>query len=103
VYHSSELGIVFGTYPRANATVFQDALSRYVQHLWANFAKDPYGFKASAWPAGPNATGVLGGGLRVEDGAHGSGPYITVLNSSGIGELDKRCGLYQGVYNALGH
>ncbi|KIW70213.1 hypothetical protein PV04_02505 [Phialophora macrospora] len=101
VYHSSEIGIVLGTYPAANATVFQEALSRYVQHIWAEFAKDPYNWKA--WAKGPNATGVLGGGVRVEDGPKASGPYLTVLNRTQTDVVDKRCGLYQAIYDAHAH
>ena len=101
VYHSSEIGIVLGTYPKANVTVFQEALSRYVQHIWANFAKDPNNFKA--WPQGANATGVLGGGVRAEDGPQGSGPYMTVLNRTQTDLLDRRCSLFDEIYDALGH
>ena len=101
MYHSSEIGIVLGTYPLANATVFQEALSRYVQHIWANFAKDPDNFKA--WPKGANATGVLGGGVRAETGQKGSGAYLSVLNSTQTDLLDRRCALFQTIYDALGH
>jgi hypothetical protein len=90
-----------GTYPLPNATVFQEALSRYVQHIWANFAKDPENFKA--WPSGADAMGVLGGGVRVEDGVHGAGAYMTVLNRTAEDAVDKRCALYQGIYDVLGH
>ncbi|KAK8119225.1 para-nitrobenzyl esterase [Apiospora kogelbergensis] len=42
-YHSSEIPIVFGAYPEANATADQARLSKAMQTAWANFAKDPYG------------------------------------------------------------
>jgi carboxylesterase type B len=42
-YHSSEIPLVFGTYPTAGAMSQEIALSKYMQTAWANFAKDPYG------------------------------------------------------------
>ena len=101
VYYTSEVGIVLGTYPPLNATVFQDALFRYMQHVWAEFARNPVNF--NAWPRGADAIGVLGGGVRAEDGMHGSGLYLEILNASQIGVLDKRCGLYRGIYDGLAH
>nr|POE72806.1 para-nitrobenzyl esterase [Quercus suber] len=44
-YHSVEIPEVFGTYPLSNvlgdATKTQIALSKYMQGVWAGFAKDP--------------------------------------------------------------
>lgn len=55
VFHSSEIGLVFGTYPRVNVSAQEYALSNYMQAAWAAFAKDPR--------AGPgwNELGSLGG------------------------------------------
>ena len=33
--------MVFGTYPRKNATVQEATLSQFMQKAWADFAKDP--------------------------------------------------------------
>ncbi|KAF5854940.1 hypothetical protein ETB97_010554 [Aspergillus alliaceus] len=41
-WHTSEIGLIFGTYPRDNrTTVQQSLLSRYMQRTWADFATDP--------------------------------------------------------------
>jgi carboxylesterase type B len=102
VYHSSEIGIALGNYPVTNATVFQEALSRYVQHIWAEFAKDPYHFKA--WPQVLNGTGALGGGVRVSDGPRASGKYLTIVPATEMENVvDKRCKIYDPIYDVLGH
>ena len=93
---------MLGTYPHPNVTIFQEALSRYMQNLWANFAKNPTGFNAVAWPSGPGAMGVLGGGVRAEDGGRRSGAYMVALNGTGVGVVDRRCALFEGVYDMLG-
>ena len=59
VYHSSEIPLVFGTYPTAGATAQEVALSRYMQTAWARFAKDPTG--GPGWP-------MLGSELDVDLG-----------------------------------
>lgn len=66
-YHSSEIPSVFGTYPLSNklgeVTPTQVELSKYMQGVWAGFAKDPSG--GPGWPKlGSNfgkELGVLGG------------------------------------------
>ncbi|EXJ66407.1 uncharacterized protein A1O5_10559 [Cladophialophora psammophila CBS 110553] len=107
VYHSSEIGIVMGTYPATNATAFQRRLSRYVQKVWADFAKDPYYNSSSPstppWPQVPAAMGMLGGGVRAEDGPDAKGANLTVLNRNQTDVIDQRCALYQAFYDALGH
>ncbi|KAK2737539.1 hypothetical protein FQN55_001042 [Onygenales sp. PD_40] len=40
-YHSSEIEIVFGTYPREGATAQQAALSKSMMNAWTDFAKNP--------------------------------------------------------------
>ncbi|OQV05709.1 hypothetical protein CLAIMM_10396 [Cladophialophora immunda] len=116
VYHSSEIGIVLGTYPLQGATAFQRRLSRFVQKVWADFAKDPYynsssqaGSDHSAatpaappWPQVPAAMGELGGGVRVQDGPDAQGPYLRVLSQNQTDLIDQRCALYQAIYDALG-
>lgn len=94
-----------GTYPHDdNTTVFQEALSRYMQHTWASFAKNPTGWSNNAtWPAGAAHMGVLGGGVRADDGPDATGTYLQVLDRNHTDVVDKRCQLYQSVYDALGH
>lgn len=66
-WHSSEIPSVWGTYPTTNefGTVTEDqiALSRYMQGVWAGFAKDPSA--GAPWPRLGSAfgreLGVLGG------------------------------------------
>ncbi|KGO48753.1 Carboxylesterase, type B [Penicillium expansum] len=41
-WHTSEISLVFGTYPRNYMTTPQQIeLSKFMQHSWASFAKDP--------------------------------------------------------------
>jgi carboxylesterase type B len=88
VYHSSEIPIVFGTYPQGNANQEEVKLSQYMQTAWANFAKDPSGGPGWAnWPE----VGVLeaAGGEAVE-------------TSVEAGALDQRCALYAAIYAEIG-
>ncbi|PPJ52325.1 hypothetical protein CBER1_10650 [Cercospora berteroae] len=50
VYHSSEIPIVFGTYPEENATTQQTQLSAELQAIWAGMGRNP--------SAGPGRTEV---------------------------------------------
>jgi carboxylesterase type B len=86
VYHSSEIPLVWGTYPRANATVEEHTLSQYMQKAWARFAQTP--------TAGPGWTGVP------NVGALGTGG---VLNTTvGAGVIDRNCHFYRPYYNKVG-
>jgi carboxylesterase type B len=63
-YHTAEIPMIFGTYPRANATQTQKDLSTYMQSTWAGFVKDPYA--GPGWPQlgstwNGHELGVLGG------------------------------------------
>ncbi|KAM3421370.1 Carboxylic ester hydrolase [Cercospora zeina] len=62
-WHSSEIPSVWGTYPASGATRTQAALSKYMQGVWAGFAKNPS--RGAPWPRlGSNnglELGVLGG------------------------------------------
>lgn len=49
-YHSVEIWSVFSTYPTANSTAAQRALSSFMRGTWARFAKDP--------EAGPGWRGI---------------------------------------------
>lgn len=42
VYHSSEIPLVFSTYPQTNVTTQQYALSESMRGTWAKFAKNPW-------------------------------------------------------------
>ena len=86
VWHGSELPLVWGTYPRANATNEERNLSAAMQTAWASFAKNPV--------AGPGWDQV---------------PRVAALGSNGVlktivnaGTLDRNCPLYRAYYNAVG-
>ena len=86
VYHNSEIPIVFGTFPTANATAAQRQLSEVMQTAWADFAKDP--------TAGPIGWAQY--------------PLVNVLGPEATEKrvnasvLDARCALYREVYEATG-
>ena len=89
VFHSSEIPLVFGTYPTAGATAQEIALSKFMQAAWAKFAKDP--------TAGPGWS-ALGTSGEIGD--------LGALGSSGVKlvkplPLDARCPLFAPIYVAL--
>lgn len=96
-YHSSEIPEVWGTYPLSNqygqATSDEINLSKYMQHAWANFAKNPSG--GPGWPKlGSNGgveLGVLGGKNNT------AGEYTAPLITS-----DYPCYLYEPALIAAG-
>lgn len=68
--------LIFGTIPvPPKPTTFEMALSKYMQRIWGNYAKNPYA--GPSWPAYP-AVAVLGTGGRFE----------TIMTA---GDLDTRC------------
>lgn len=94
VYHSSEIPIVFGTFPAQGSTAQERALSRSMMTAWANFAKNP--------SAGPGWNPV-----KTQDdetlaifgniGGVASSSYHTTGSSS----IDQNCGLYEWIYAAV--
>jgi carboxylesterase type B len=91
-YHSSEIPIVFGTYPQTDVTAQESALSQYMRGAWARFAKNPV--------AGPgwNAIGTFAGtdlGVLGTNGTSG----VTVIKES---DVDGRCEIFTPLYNLLG-
>ncbi|KAJ0413140.1 Carboxylesterase [Aspergillus carlsbadensis] len=87
-YHSSEIGLVFGTYRQQGATGFQSELSRFMQKAWADFAKDP--------AAGPGWGAVTDVGVL---GAWGEDGPVTVRTVGGE-VVDSRCALFEELYAA---
>jgi len=85
-YHSSEIAIVFGTYPRANATEEEKSLSQYMQGAWARFAKNPN--TGPGWPAVPSVADL------------GSSGVLNTPTTAGF--IDRKCYLYRPYYNSLG-
>ena len=101
VYHTSEISLIFGTYPKQNVTAQQDQFSKLMQTSWANFAKHPYlGPGWEAWPdvavlgpvQGSQGDAVVSGGLI----------YDASVNASGKGRLDGHCELFLPIYEKLG-
>ncbi|KIX92340.1 uncharacterized protein Z520_11948 [Fonsecaea multimorphosa CBS 102226] len=87
VYHSSEVEIVYGTYPRANATSLEVQTSKYMQRSWAMFAKTP--MAGPGWKQVPNVAAI---------GSPGKDMEVNVQDAV----IDKRCGLYTSYYTELG-
>ena len=119
VYHSSEIPLVFGTYPVANATTQEVALSASMMGAWARFAKNPKAGpgwnEVSTGASGTVLTGatgkVVGGvyassGGKVEPGAFSLGVFGNRLDAMGSGvtvinpyEVNHRCELFVPLYN----
>ncbi|KAK8868421.1 Alpha/Beta hydrolase protein [Apiospora arundinis] len=94
-YHSSEIPIVFGTYPAANATAAQARLSRTMQTAWADFAKDPYG-AGPGWAA--VGSGEAGGGYPVVALDVETDPSVKGWRMMDNGTLDSACGMFESLY-----
>lgn len=78
VYHGSEVPLIFGNLPSPpKPTAFETKLSKYMQDVWANFAKDPHA--GPPWPQYPSVA-VLGNMNRTE----------TTVSAA---ELDTHCAL----------
>jgi carboxylesterase type B len=120
VYHSSEIPIVFSTYPTENTTTQEYALSTAMRGAWARFAKNPMG--GPGWNAvGTGTAGqvlvgaeqvVVGGVYQDASGEAVDGTWNTGLFgnrdnalSSGVtvidqSEVDSRCALFEPIYEA---
>lgn len=92
-YHSSEIPLVFGTYPRENTTDEQVALSKFMQTAWAKFAEDPV--SGPGWPSYGTKGGVNSAGLAVLDAPKGENLKMIPQHN-----VDYRCSLYNGIYGA---
>ncbi|KAJ5188123.1 Alpha/Beta hydrolase protein [Penicillium cf. griseofulvum] len=67
--HTSEIDLIFGTYPRDNQTTDQQiTLSKHMQKSWADFAKDP--LSGPGWERVRNGIGDLH--IFGADGARGT-------------------------------
>ncbi|GMG10270.1 unnamed protein product [Aspergillus oryzae] len=93
-FHAAEIGFVFGTYPKENATQFEHEVSQAMQKAWADFAKDPS--QGPGWGKGP-MIGVFGDGVKA--GMSDVGKKALVAVDSTI--MDRRCELYKPLYDQL--
>ena len=91
VYHYSEIPEIWGTYPRANATLEETQLSNYMQKTWADFAKDPV--KGPGWARlgtnGGKELGVIGGHNRT-------------IKTVPLNTTDFICNVYAGYLDEIG-
>lgn len=93
-YHASEIPLVFGSYPRADATADEARLGAAMQTAWADFAKDPHGAGPGWEPVGAGAAGrypVAVFDVETDPKAKG---WVTVEN----GTVDGACGVYEPIY-----
>ena len=93
VYHASEISVVFGTYPRDNATAKEVRFSREVQTIWADFAKDPE--KGPGWARLGTEGGRELGVLEVE-GKEGN------VRTIALNQTDFVCEIYAAYLNQAG-
>lgn len=94
VAHSTEIGPVFGTYPRHRATPFQRELSATMQKIWADFAKNPT--QGPGWKSVPEVA-VLGGGARPGESDVGRRAVATI----NARQIDQRCWLYKPLFDLV--
>lgn len=85
-YHSSEVRLIFGTYPHRTSTTAQRVLAAKMQKAWADFAKDPE--VGPGWDQTP-AVGVM------------SGITADITTRPEAGDLDKGCGGFKIVYDVV--
>ncbi|KAF2713847.1 alpha/beta-hydrolase [Pleomassaria siparia CBS 279.74] len=97
VFHASELWIVFGTYPLANATAQEAALSNYMRETWARFAKYPVA--GPGWNAVGTGSDFFGGAGDLDIGLVGSegSAGVEVIRQA---EVDSRCSLWVPILTA---
>lgn len=117
-YHSSEIRSTFGTYPTANLTTQQYALSQSMMSAWGRFVRNP--LAGPGWNAlgtGMNGSVLLSSGGNMEGGLVGAANGSTLAGSYDIGlfgnigntlsagvtvipqsQIDFNCGLYASLY-----
>jgi carboxylesterase type B len=97
VYHSSEIGLVFGTYGlftgNGGPTSNERQLSMVMQKAWADFAKNPTMGPRPDWQQVPSVEVIGGPGGKTSNG--------DFLMSSSQTKLDGRCEVFRAIYDAL--
>jgi acetylcholinesterase len=89
-FHSSEIRLVFGTYPKEGATAQEVALSQYMKGAWAQFARNPV--LGPGW----NELGTYDADLGAL-GTKGSAG-VTVIKQS---DVDSRCAILAPIYGSF--
>ncbi|PFH62375.1 hypothetical protein XA68_13969 [Ophiocordyceps unilateralis] len=95
-WHSSEIGLIFGTYNRTGRTPYQEKLSIAMQRAWADFAKDPSG--GPGWDSLPNKIAVFGAGVRPDAQGSASTPAFEVNDGA---KYDGKCWLFKPIYDTF--
>lgn len=90
-YHTSDLSLIWGTYPTEDATTREAAVSKSMQAAWAGFIKDPY-------QAGPGWDKVDAEGQNVACFGCDSGTEATLIDEQ---VLDARCPFYEPTYQLI--
>ncbi|KAG5933384.1 hypothetical protein E4U60_004502 [Claviceps pazoutovae] len=97
-WHSSEIRLIFGTYPREGATALQVDLSRRMQTAWANFIKDPQ--KGPGWAQSPSVAFIGKAARDTGNGQNAKAASDPIVSGSAL-YLDRRCFLLDGAYDKL--
>lgn len=90
--------MVFRTYNRSTATAEQDALGKFMQGAWAQFARDPTA--GPGWNALGTGNRYLNGAPDLDLGVLGGQGWagVKVIEQS---DVDQRCRLYEPIYEAF--
>lgn len=96
-YHSSEIGLVYGTYQQYDIngppTAQEMRFSELMQNMWATFAKNPQGGPAPGW------NDVSTGSLEVLGGPGGLTPQGSQRESAAVSSIDgSRCEIWRAAY-----
>lgn len=87
-YHTSDLSLIWGTYPSEGATEREAELSAVIQAAWAGFVRDP-------WGSGPGWEKVNDTHDNLACFGCGGGTEATIIDDEAV---DVRCPYYEGVY-----
>ncbi|KAG6004820.1 hypothetical protein E4U21_000776 [Claviceps maximensis] len=98
-WHSSEIGLIFGTYPKEGATPFQARLSWSMQTAWADFIKDPQ--RGPGWEASPEKMALIGGGERGDEEVQSESAAVEPIVSVNPQPVDLRCRWMDKLYDKV--
>ncbi|OBT50747.1 hypothetical protein VE04_08419 [Pseudogymnoascus sp. 24MN13] len=88
-FHTADLGLIWGTYPKENATLVEIGLSKTIQKAWAGFVKDP-------WGEGPGWDRVDENGAGLACFGCDGGTGFTLIDEP---HVDARCPYYDSLYS----
>jgi hypothetical protein len=111
IYHGIDVATVFGLYSPYNITATEVALSRYMRHAWASFAKDPEG--GPGWDTigtssdfvvqdgSNNPIAVVPAPADLDLGVIGGMGDAVGLEIRRESEIDSKCSIFAPIYQAL--